>query len=149
MDTKEQLVNNEQCNCNIGFNYAFGNFENYGYLGLNVNTNDTREAFRWFETGCSLPTGDLTVSEGGIVISSGDIKVNTINNRSTNLNINGSYALNINSNTINIGTNQGVVPPAFNTINIGNVASLSVINLNGLVYTAFPVNITGAITQWT
>ena len=146
---KEQLVNNEECNCNVGFNYAFGGFENYGYLGLNVNTNDTREAFRWFETGCSLPTGDLTVGEGGIVISSGDIKVNTINNRSTNLNINGSYALNINSNTINIGTNQGVVPPAFNTINIGNVASLSVINLNGLVYTAFPVNITGAITQWT
>jgi hypothetical protein len=104
---KEQLIANEECNCNVGFNYAFGGFENYGYLGLNVNTNDTREAFRWFETGCSLPTGDLTVSEGGIVISSGDIKVNTINNRSTNLNINGSYALNINSNTINIGTNQG------------------------------------------
>jgi hypothetical protein len=127
---KEQLVNNEECNCNVGFNFAFGGFENYGYLGLNVNTNDTRECLRWFETGCSLPTGDLTVSEGGIVISSGDIKVNTINNRSTNLNINGSYALNINSNTINIGTNQGIVPPAFNTINIGALASLSVINLN-------------------
>jgi len=145
---KEQLIANEECNCNIGFNYAFGGFENYGYLGLNVNTNDTREAFRWYETGCSLPTGDLTVSEGGIVVSSGDIKVNTINNRSTNLNITSSYTLNMNSNTINIGTNQGVVPPAFNSINIGNVASLSVINLNGLVYTAFPVNITGAITQW-
>ena len=147
---KEQLVANEECNCNIGFNYAFGGFENYGYLGL---TNGTKEAFRWYETGnttgCSLPTGDLTVSEGGIVISSGDIKVNTINNRSTNLNINGSYALNINSNTINIGTNQGIVPPAFNTINIGNVASLSVINLNGLVYSPFAFNITGAITQWT
>lgn len=145
---KEQLIANEECNCNVGFNYAFGGFENYGYLGLNVNTNDTRECFRWYETGCSLPTGDLSISEGNITIASGDIKVNTINNRSTNLNINGSYALNINSNTINIGTNQGIVPPAFNTINIGNVASLSVINLNGLVYTAFPVNITGAITQW-
>ena len=77
---KEQLVANEECNCNIGFNYAFGGFENYGYLGLNVNTTDTRECFMWFETGCSLPTGDLTVSTGGIVISSGDIKVNTINN---------------------------------------------------------------------
>jgi hypothetical protein len=145
---KEQLVNNEECNCNIGFNYAFGGFENYGYLGLNVNTTDTREAFRWYETGCSLPTGDLTVSEGGIVISSGDIKVNTINNRSTNLNINSAYALNMNSDTINIGTSQSVVPPAFNSINIGNVASLSIINLNGLVYSPYQMNITGAITQW-
>lgn len=146
---KEQLIANEECNCNVGFNYAFGGFENYGYLGLNVNTNDTRECFRWYETGCSVNTGDLTVSEGGIIISSGDIKVNTINNRSTNLNINGSYALNINSNTINIGTNQGIAPPAFNSINIGNVASLSTINLNGLVYSPFAFNITGAITQWT
>jgi len=145
---KEQLVANEECNCNIGFNYAFGGFENYGYLGLNVNTTDTRECFRWFETGCSLPTGDLTVSTGGIVISSGDIKVNTINNRSTNLNINSAYALNMNSDTINIGTSQSVVPPAFNSINIGNVASLSIINLNGLVYSPYQMNITGAISQW-
>jgi len=145
---KEQLVANEECNCNIGFNYAFGGFENYGYLGLNVNTNDTRECFRWFETGCSLPTGDLTVSTGGIVIASGDIKVNTINNRSTNLNINSAYTLNMNSDTINIGTSQSVVPPAFNSINIGNVASLSIINLNGLVYSPYQMNITGAITQW-
>jgi len=145
---KEQLVANEECNCNIGFNYAFGGFENYGYLGLNVNTTDTRECFRWFETGCSLPTGDLTVSTGGIVISSGDIKVNTINNRSTNLNINSAYALNMNSDTINIGVSQSVVPPAFNSINIGNVASLSIINLNGLVYSPYQMNITGAISQW-
>jgi exosortase F-associated protein len=46
------------------------------------------------------------------------------------------------------GNTQNKTIPAFNTINIGNVASLSVINLNGLVYTAFPVNITGAISQW-
>jgi hypothetical protein len=145
---KEQLVANEECNCNVGFNYAFGGFENYGYLGLNVNTTDTREALRWFETGVSLPTGDLTVSTGGIIISSGDIKVNTINNRSTNLNINSSYTLNMNSDTINIGTSQSVVPPAFNSINIGSVASLSVINLNGLVYSPYQMNITGAISQW-
>jgi hypothetical protein len=145
---KEQLLANEECNCNIGFNYAFGGFENYGYLGLNVNSTDTRESFRWFETGCSLPTGDLTVSEGGIIISSGDIKTNTINNRSQNLNINSSYTLNMNSDTINIGTSQSVVPPAFNSINIGNVASLSIINLNGLVYSPYQMNITGAISQW-
>jgi len=145
---KEQLVANEECNCNIGFNYAFGGFENYGYLGLNVNTTDTREALRWHETGVSIPSGDLTVSTGGIVISSGDIKVNTINNRSTNLNIASSYTLNMNSDTINIGTSQSVVPPAFNSINIGNVASLSIINLNGLVYSPYQMNITGAISQW-
>lgn len=145
---KEQLVNNEECNCNVGFNYAFGGFENYGYLGLSVNTTNTKECFRWFETGCSLPTGDLAISTGNITVATGDIKVNTINNRSTNLNINSAYALNINSNTINIGTSQGVVPPAFNTINIGNVASLSVINLNGLVYSPYALNITGAISQW-
>jgi len=145
---KEQLVANEECNCNVGFNYAFGGFENYGYLGLNVNTTDTRESFRWFETGCSLPTGDLTVSTGGIIISSGDIKTNTINNRSQNLNINSAYTLNLNSDTINIGTSQSTVPPAFNSINIGNVASLSIINLNGLVYSPYQMNITGAISQW-
>ena len=61
-------------------------------------------------------------------------------------NLNSSTAMNINANTINIGTNQGV--SAFNGINIGNIASLSVINLNGVVYSAFPLSITGAISQW-
>jgi hypothetical protein len=54
----------------------------------------------------------------------------------------------MNSDTINIGTSQSVVPPAFNSINIGNVASLSIINLNGLVYSPYALNITGAISQW-
>ena len=48
--------------------------------------------------------------------------------------------------TVNIGTTQGVA--AANTINIGSVASISFINLNGVISAPFGINTTSIFTQW-
>jgi hypothetical protein len=50
--------------------------------------------------------------------------------------------LQLNSNTIQIGTNQATL--AINTITIGSIASASLINLNGIVSTPFGITMTGA-----
>jgi hypothetical protein len=136
---KEQVLNN-QSNCNVGYNYVGdGNSQNYGYLGLNVNTLNTIESLRWFDGGCSLPVGDLTISSGKLTLTSGSVNTNTINNQSSNLSINstGTNTLSLNSNTINIGTNQGLL--AGNTINTGALTTVSLIYLNGIVYTTSPI----------
>jgi hypothetical protein len=143
---REQGTNN-QSNCNIGYNLINNaNAGNYGYLGLNVYTTNVIESFRWFEGGCSVPVGNLTVSSGNLTITSGELKTNTINSSSTNLEIKSVNDININSNTINIGTNQPAL--IFNTINVGSITSGSRINLNGVVYSPYSFNITGQVLQW-
>jgi len=145
---REQGTNN-QSNCNIGYNLINNaNTGNYGYLGLNVYTTNVIESFRWFDGGCAVPVGNLTVASGDLTITSGELKVNTIKNNSINYNldITSSKDININSNQINIGTNQGV--SALNNIYIGNLASGSIIYLNGIVYSPYAFNLTGSVLQW-
>lgn len=105
-----------------------------------------------FQMGTNLsryPFGCYTTEFGVDANSSITLNTPVLNLSGTQVNcnnLNSSTAMNINANTINIGTNQGL--SAFNGINIGNIASLSVINLNGVVYSTFPLSITGAISQW-
>jgi hypothetical protein len=62
------------------------------------------------------------------------------------LDITSSKDININSNQINIGTNQGAA--ALNNIYIGNLTSGSIIYLNGIVYSPYAFNLTGSVLQW-
>ena len=87
----------------------------------------------------SLGTGDIDVNNGDLNILNGELKTNTITKYSGN-------TLDINSPTINIGYNEGLA--AINTINIGSTTSFSTINLNGIVVSAFGMNLTGAFSQW-
>ena len=202
--------NNQESNCNIGYNWVSNaNLNNYGYLGLNVNTANIKESFRWFDGGCSIPTGNLTISVGNLTVTAGNISLPTgnlsltngditltngnidlsngeiklthgdfnlvsgdavltsgnlslgtgdidVNNGDLNI-LNGELktntitkysgsTLDINSPTINIGYNEGLA--AINTINIGSTTSFSTINLNGIVVSAFGMNLTGAFSQW-
>ena len=68
--------NSQESNCNIGYNWVTNaNLNNYGYLGLNVNTANLKESFRWFDGGCSVPVGNLTISEGNLTITAGNISL--------------------------------------------------------------------------
>jgi hypothetical protein len=139
---KEQATTN-QSNCNIGYNYAAdSSLSNYGYLGLNVNTSNVIESFRWFDGGCVVPVGNLTVTPGTLYAS------NLTSNAGTNLSINAAStnSVSLNASTINIGTNQGV--GVANTVNIGAVTSISFINLNGVVNAPFGITSTNIFSQW-
>jgi len=87
---KEQ-TNGQARNCNIGYNYAGdGSQDNYGYLGLNVlaGAGNLKECFRWFPTGCAIPTGNLTISTGDLTITAGSVSVPTGNITLTAGNVN-------------------------------------------------------------
>lgn len=74
---KEQ-TNGQARNCNIGYNYdADGSVNNYGYLGLNVmaGAGNLKESFRWFSSGCAIPTGNLTISTGDLTVTAGNVSV--------------------------------------------------------------------------
>ena len=74
---KEQ-TNGQARNCNIGYNYnADGSVNNYGYLGLNVMAGaaNLKESFRWFPSGCAIPTGSLTISEGDLTVTAGSVSI--------------------------------------------------------------------------
>ena len=78
---KEQ-TNGQSRNCNIGYNYyQDGHANNYGYLGLNVMAGavNLRESFRWFDGGCSIPVGNLTITEGNLSLQGGKITSTTGN----------------------------------------------------------------------
>ena len=78
---KEQ-TNGQARNCNIGYNYyQDGHANNYGYLGLNVMAGaaNLRESFRWFDGGCSIPVGNLTITEGNLSLQGGKITSTTGN----------------------------------------------------------------------
>lgn len=78
---KEQ-TNGQARNCNIGYNYyQDGHANNYGYLGLNVMSGaiNLRESFRWFDGGCSIPVGNLTITEGNLSLLGGKITSTTGN----------------------------------------------------------------------
>ena len=78
---KEQ-TNGQARNCNIGYNYyQDGHANNYGYLGLNVMAGaaNLRESFRWFDGGCSIPVGNLTITEGNLSLLGGKITSTTGN----------------------------------------------------------------------
>lgn len=78
---KEQ-TNGQARNCNIGYNYyQDGHANNYGYLGLNVmaGAGNLRESFRWFDGGCSIPVGNLTITEGNLSLQGGKITSTTGN----------------------------------------------------------------------
>jgi hypothetical protein len=57
-----------------------------------------------------------------------------------------SASIAVNAPTVNIGTNQGVA--AANVINIGSVASISFINLNGVISAPFGITSTSIFSQW-
>ena len=78
---KEQ-TNGQARNCNIGYNYyQDGHANNYGYLGLNVMAGaaNLRESFRWFDGGCSIPVGNLTITSGNLSLLGGKITSTTGN----------------------------------------------------------------------
>ena len=78
---KEQ-TNGQARNCNIGYNYfTDGHANNYGYLGLNVmaGAGNLRESFRWFDGGCSIPVGNLTITVGNLSLQGGKITSTTGN----------------------------------------------------------------------
>jgi len=216
---KEQIFGTEQSNCNLGYNWVSdGSTSNYGYVGLNANTaaNNTIESIRWspskvsisngsFETaGAAQILGDLTsnviknsgtvgmsitstgaynmvltsgqnlnlfANSGAVKLNSNDIQIgsnqgasvnntvligttasNTTTNIPNGLNTNNisSYAVNtdlsINSKVINIGTNQPTA--SANVINVGNIFSGTLINLNGLVSTTFPIQTSNIFSQF-
>ena len=95
---KEQ-TDGQARNCNIGYKYAGdGSVNNYGYLGLNVmaGAGNLQESFRWFPSGCVIPTGTLTVATGDLTITAGSVSVPTGNVALTNGNVslaNGNVAL--------------------------------------------------------
>ena len=75
----------------------------------------------------------------------GNIYLNNINSTST-LPIGASTSISLNSQTINIGANQG--PLALNVVNIGSNLAASTINLNGAVYSVFPIQTTSIFQQF-
>jgi putative membrane protein len=86
---KEQ-TNGQARNCNIGYNYdSDGSVNNYGYLGLNVmaGAGNLKESFRWFPSGCAIPTGNLTIATGDLTVTAGNVSVPAGNITLTNGNV--------------------------------------------------------------
>lgn len=163
----EQILNN-QSNCNIGYNYVSdGSTTNYGYVGLNTNTLNTIESIRWSPTKVSINTGNFEVANNASII--GSLTCNTINNSGAansaplaitttgannnivitsvaNTNLFG-VAVKLNSNDVQIGSNQGA--GVNNTVLIGSTTSNTTTNIpNGLktntiagYNTANPINV--------
>ena len=119
---REQTLAQES-NCNVGYNYiADGDFGNYGYLGLNVNTLNLKESFRWFSTGCSIPTGNLTISEGNLTVTAGNVSMPTGNLSLTNGDItltNGE--INLTSGDLNIVSGDAVLSNGNLTLGAGDI----------------------------
>lgn len=159
---KEQVLNNES-NCNLGYNYiSDGNAGNYGYLGLNCGTLNTLECLRWTPTKVSISNGNLEVINNTTVsgsLSAGtstltSVTTNTINNTGTaNLAISSTGStrnltltsanniistasagnIQLNSNTIQIGSNQSA--SSNNTVTIGSISANSTVNVPNVLYT--------------
>jgi len=148
---KENIFGTEQSNCNMGYNFVSdGSTSNYGYLGLNVNAsfNNTLECLKWSQSKVSISSGNLEVLNSASVV--GTLTSNTINNTgvansapltitatgtnnnivitsSANTNLVATTAIKLNSNDIQIGSNQSAA--ANNTITLGSVSSLTTTNV--------------------
>ena len=131
-------------------------------MGLNANTaaNNTLECIRFSPSKVTINNGSFETAGAAQIL--GDLTSNVIKNSNTanmtitstgaynmvltsgqNLNLfANSGAVKLNSNDIQIGSNQGVL--AINSITIGTVASASIINLNGIVNCPFGFNMSGA-----
>lgn len=88
-----------------------------------------------------IPASNLTLQFGSLKTNS----IQNYNSGSLSIDCSGN-SLQLNSQTINIGTNQGLL--AINSINIGAISSASIIYLNGIVNSSFPINTTGGIFQF-
>lgn len=165
---KENIFGTEQSNCNLGYNFVSdGSTTNYGYLGLNVNTanNNTLECIRFSSAKTTIQTGNFEVVNNASVI--GSITCNTINNSGAansaplaitttgtnnnivitsvaNTNLFGA-AVKLNSNDVQIGSNQGA--GVNNTVLIGSTTSNTTINIpNGIkTNTLTPFNTGNAV----
>jgi hypothetical protein len=123
---KEQ-TNGQARNCNIGYNYyEDGHANNYGYLGLNVmaGAGNLRESFRWFDSGCSIPTGNLTITVGNLALLGGKITSTTGNIEMTS----GKLTLgtgNIELTSGNITSTNGSMTLSNGSLNLttGNIVS--------------------------
>ena len=83
-----------------------------------------------------------TTNSGSVCNIPNGVKTNNITPFNT------ANSMSINGLTINIGCNESILPPAINVINIGAVASASIINLSGIVYSTFPINTTSIFSQF-
>lgn len=167
----EQILNN-QSNCNIGYNYVSdGSTSNYGYLGLNTNTLNTLESLRWSSTKVLVQTGNFEVANNASVLGNssvfGSFTTNTIQNTgvansaplaitttgtnnnivitsAANTNLFGT-AVKLNSNDVQIGSNQGA--GVNNTVLIGSTTSNTTTNIpNGIkTNTLSPFNTGNAV----
>ena len=82
-----------------------------------------------------IPASNMTFQYGSLRTNS----IQNYNGGSLSVDVSGN-SLQLNSQTINVGTNQGVA--ALNSINIGALTSASIINLNGIV-NCYSLNMTG------
>lgn len=147
-----QQVLNNQCNANFGYNYVSdGNVGNFGYLGLNVGTLNIIDSLRWYSTKVVIQTGNFEVVNNTTI--TGSLICNTINNSgaansaplaitatgtnnnvvitsAANTNLFGT-AVKLNSNDVQIGSNQGAA--VNNTVLIGSITSNTTTNIpNGI-----------------
>jgi hypothetical protein len=115
--------NSQESNCNIGYNWVTNaNPNNYGYLGLNVNTINLIESFRWFDGGCSIPVGNLTISVGNLTVTTGNISLPTGNLSLTNGDItltNGE--INLTSGDLNIVSGDATLTSGNITLGTGDI----------------------------
>ena len=115
--------NSQESNCNIGYNWVTNaNPNNYGYLGLNVNTINLIESFRWFDGGCSIPVGNLTISVGNLIVTAGNISLPTGNLSLTNGDItltNGE--INLTSGDLNIVSGDATLTSGNITLGTGDI----------------------------
>jgi len=148
---KENIFGTEQSNCNLGYNWVSdGSTSNFGYVGLNVNTanNNTLECIRWSPSKVTISNGSFETAGATQIL--GDLTSNVIKNSGTanmsitstgaynlvltsaqNLNLFGTSAVKLNSNDVQIGSNQGA--SAGNTVLIGTTASNTTTNIpNGI-----------------
>jgi len=136
---------------------ANSNFTNNGPTIFNGNLTCSSASTLLNSTATQIGTGSAsaltinsttTIPASNLTLQYGSLIGNTISNyNSGSLSINAvANSLQLNSNTINIGVNQGVL--ANNSINIGAITSASVINLNGIVNSTFPINTTGIFSQF-
>ena len=128
-----------------------------GLSNINGNLTASGSQTNLNSTNTQIGTGSgqtLTINSSTIIPASnmtfqyGSLRSNSIqnyNSGSLSIDVSGN-SLQLNSQTINIGTNQGLL--AINSINIGAVTSASIINLNGIVNSTFPINTTGGIFQF-
>ena len=128
-----------------------------GLSNINGNCNFSGAQTNLNSTNTQIGTGSaatLTINSSTIIPASnmtfqyGSLRTNSIQNyNSGSLSVDCSgNSLQLNSQTVNIGTNQSVM--ALNTINIGAITSASIINLNGIVNSSFPINTTAGIFQF-